>query len=64
MPYLDFIIVADTRQPETLQHIDLICERKDGGGGKGGQKVEKLKEIEKYVREKQVCELIKKERAR
>lgn len=26
--YLDLIVVADTRQPETLQHIDLICKEK------------------------------------
>lgn len=31
MSYLDLIVVADTWQPETLQHINLICKRKDGG---------------------------------
>lgn len=28
--YLNLVVVADPRQPETLQHIDLICKRIKG----------------------------------
>lgn len=28
--YLNLVIVADARKPETLQHIDLICKEKCG----------------------------------
>lgn len=30
MGYLNLVVVADPRQPETLQHIDLICKRIKG----------------------------------
>lgn len=35
-PYLDLVIVADARKPETLKHINLICRRRNVEGQQGG----------------------------
>jgi len=43
--YLELIVVADPRQPETLQHVNLVCkETRRRGGEKGGQKEEQMKD--------------------